>query len=479
MVKEYLYKIDKYIFKEVVKEFNNIYGQNKTAPLASGIFLKLPIIINLVKLPSVDYSKLETSFTAYTKMGNEAEVYFDFFYSEDKDLPKLFKLIEQYQTFWAYVYQHEILHILLKHATTAFDKRMIRIAKEIKLGLDDNTIHKFINYAEDYFINYSIKDLTESSSTGINILLDKGLYDSTYHSKKMSDIEILKDLLENSKVNTTPIDGTDYELQEVTDGKGNTTVQIKKVGTGSGNTSEPSESNSNGNSSTLTDEQLANLAQSINSVIQSQAKGSQAAIIAEELFESIKINTDWFKKLKTTFERDVYYMTHNYYTKWSNLNNKYRSIFKSPKKYYLDTKLEIVLSIDQSGSMPQDSLQKLLYLMEDKGKSISKLTVLIHDTEISKEFVLESDYGIDTNPQFKDALATRYQSGGTSHSSVFKWLQTNIKNPQETIYISFSDNYSNIEQVWTNYPILKQLKTYLVCPVNNPMKVPTVNIMME
>jgi len=476
MVKEYLHKIDKYVFKSVVKEFNNMYGQNKTAPLASGVFLKLPIIVNLVKMPSVDYSELMTSFTAYTKIGNEAEVYFDFFYSNDKDLPKLFKLIEKHQTLWAYIYQHEILHILLKHVTTAFDKRMVRIAKEIQPSLDDNTIHQYINYAFDYFINYSIKDLTESKSAGLNLLLEKGLYDNTYHSKKMSDIEILKDLLSNSKVTTTQIGDTGYELQEITDSKGNTTAQIRKTGTGSDNTEE----NTNEGNSTLTDEQLSNLAQSINSVIQSQAKGSQSAQMVEELFESIKINTNWFKKLKTTFERDVYYMTHNYYTKWSNLNNKYRSIFKSPKKYYLDSKLEIVLSIDHSGSMNTVDLQKLLYLMESKSKDINKLTVIIHDTEIVKEFTLESDgYDISQNSQFKEALATRYAVGGTAHTECFKYLQDNIKNPQETIYISFSDNYSTIEEDWNKFPILKHIKTYLVCPVNNPMQVPAVNIMME
>jgi len=470
MVKEYLYKIEKYIYKEIAKEFNTVYGLNKTAPLASGVFLKLPIRVELVKLPEVDYSALFKAFTAHAKFDNESEVFFKFFYSSDKDLPKLFKLIESNPTFWAYLYQHEILHILLKHVTSSFDKRMVRIVKSIKPELSDKVAHDYINRAEDYFINYSIKDLTESVSQGISTLTTEGLYDEGYRSNKLSDIQILEDLLKTTKIESSPIGDTGYEVQKITDGKGNVTVQINDI-----DASKPKEGQGEGQP----DSELTDLAQSINSTIQSQAKGSKAAATSNELFNSIQINTDWFKKLKTTFERDVYYMTHNYYTKWSNLNNKYRSIFKSPKKYYLDSKLEIVLSIDQSGSMPQDSLQKLLYLMEDKGSSIAKLTVLIHDCAISKEFVLESDYGIDTNPQFRTALATRYQSGGTSHIPVFEWLQTNMKNPAETIYISFSDNYSDIEQSWGNYPILRQIRSYLVCPVANKMNVPAVNILME
>jgi len=473
MVNDYKYKIEKFIYKEIAKEFNTVYGLNKTAPLASGIFLKLPIRVQLVKLPEVDYSNIFTAFTAYTKLSNESEVFFTFFYATDKDLPKLLKLLEKHSTFWAYVYQHEVLHILLKHVTASYSKRMQRLAETFKSGLSDEVKHSYINRAEDYFINYSIKDLTNSTSTGIATLTKEGLYNSTYHSSKLSDVQILEDLLKNTTIKSCPIGDSGYELQEITDGQGNKSVQINNI---------DAEAQSGANGTTggeSIDTQLADLAESINSTIQTQAKGSSAAAITDELFGSIKINTDWFKKLKTTFERDVYYMTHNYYTKWSNLNNRYRSIFKSPKKYYLDTKLEIVLSIDQSGSMPRDSLQKLLYLMEEKGSSISKLTVLIHDVDISKEFVLESDYGIDTNHDFKKALATRYQSGGTSHAHVFKWLQENIHNPEEAIYISFSDNGSDIKQVWGNYPILRRMKTYLVCPINNPMAVPAVNILME
>jgi len=472
MVKEYQNKIERYVYKSVAKELNTVYGLNKTAPLASGIFLKLPIRIQLIKLPEVDYSNIFTAFTAYTKLSNESEVFFEFFYATDKDLRKLLKLLEKHSTFWAYVYQHEVLHILLKHVTDSYTKRMQRITETYKPGLSEQVKHSYINRAEDYFINYSIKDLTESTSQGIATLTTEGLYDSTYHSKKLSDVQILEDLLKNTTIKSCPIGDSGYELQEITDGKGNKTVQINNIDAENKSDGKDSSDNS-------IDTQLSDLAESINSTIQTQAKGSSAAAVTNNLFGSIKINTDWFKKLKTTFERDVYYMTHNYYTKWSNLNNRYRSIFKSPKKYYLDTKLEIVLSIDQSGSMPKDSLQKLLYLMEDKGKSISKLTVLIHDVDISKEFVLESDYGIDTNPDFKKALATRYQAGGTSHNHVFKWLQENIHNPEEAIYISFSDNGSDIEQVWNNYPILRYMKTYLVCPISNPMKVPAVNILME
>ena len=481
MVQEYLHKITKFIYKEIAKELNQMYlGSNaKTAPLATGLFLKLPINIQLIQQQNVNYDdNNKPFFSAYTKIDNEVEVYIDFFYSNEKDLSKLFDKINDLCYFWAYVYQHELLHILLKHVTKPFYSRMLRIVRELKPDMNEYTAHSFINNAEDYFINYSISDLvTDTSSKGLNYLLDNGLYNSTYHNKGMSDIEILRDLLKNSTVNQQQLDNN-YILETTIDSQKNQTAVIKPIS----NNSTDNGDNSNNPSNTVSediDSKLVDLAQSINSTIQSSAKGSKSATITAELFNSIQVSTNWFKKLKTSFKRDVYYMTSDFYTKWTNLNNKYRQIFKSPKKYYLDYKLEIVLSIDQSGSMPQDSLQKLLYVLEEEGAKISKLTVLIHDTDISKEFLLESDYDITTNSQFKEALATRYQSGGTSHDTVFKWLQSNIKDSSKTIYISFSDNYSDIEETFFKYPVMRKIKSYLVCPVNNPIKVPAINITME
>ena len=484
----WLFNTEKYIYKEVAKELNNMYGQTTTAPMSVGLFLKVPIRIQLIQQDSVNHTSLMESFSAYTKLGNEVEIFFDFFYSDEKSLKTLTKLIEKHSTFWAYVYQHELLHILFKHITKSFNSRMTRIAKECKPNLDESTLHHYINVAEDYFINYCIKDVIQTtSSVGFGTFISNGLYNQSYHLAKLCDIDILRKILDDVNVTSQSL-GNGYSVQTTTDANGNRTVTITKDGNSPGeqsdqpgnSTDKSSGKPSNSSGSGLSDTELSDLASAVNNVIQSHAKGSQSATAVNELFTSIQVNTDWFKKLKTRFKRDVYYATHDYYTKWTNLNNKYRQLFKSPKKYYLDSKLEIVLSIDQSGSMPQDSLQKLLYLMEAEGKKISKLTVLIHDTHITKMFILDSDYGIDSNPNFKTALATRYQSGGTSHADCFKWLQDNIKDPSKTIFISFSDNYSTIKEDWCKFPIMKKIKTYLVCPVNNPMRITgAVDILME
>jgi len=472
-MKTWLFNTERYIYKEVAKELNQMYGQTATAPMSVGLFLKVPIRIQLIQQPSVNHKELMQSFSGYTKLGNEVEIFFDFFYSDEESLKTLTRLIEKHSSFWAYVYQHELLHILLKHITKPFDSRMLRIARGCKPQLDETIIHFYINAAEDYFINYSIKDIIQTTlSNGFNTFIYKVLYNNSYHEAKLSDIDILRKILDELKITSQSL-GNGYSVQTTESSNGNKTISITKDGTGSGSNNKSTE-----NDSGLSDTELADLASSVNNIIQSHAKGSTSADILNEKFSSIRVNTDWFKKLRTQFKRDVYYATHDYYTKWTNLNNKYRQIFKSPKKYFLDSKLEIVLSIDQSGSMPQDSLQKLLYLMEGEGKKISKLTVLIHDTEVTETFILDSDYGIHTNPNFETALATRYQSGGTAHTECFKWLQENIKDPSKTIYMSFSDNYSDISTAIKQYPIMRLLTSYFICPVNNPVKGVT-NILME
>ena len=117
----------------------------------------------------------------------------------------------------------------------------------------------------------------------------------------------------------------------------------------------------------------------------------------------------------------------------------------------------------------------MLYIFEKHSKQITQLFVLIHDTQVVKEFEIWSDYDIKTNPNFVDALSHRFAVGGTSHYDVFKrideMLKEGIVDPEKTIYISFSDNYSDIPASWEKFPRLKKLSTTFLAPVQNPVNV--------
>lgn len=466
-INEFIKQTEDFCYKEVAKNTNLILGKNKTASLSTGMFLKLPMVIAVEKahapLPKLN-KELESFmpyFSAYTKHGNTSEVYFTFLYHTDKDLKHISRELVRHGTFLAFVYMHEVQHILRKHITNSYNTMMTSICGDVAFP------NELINIAEDHAINYSIKDLFLISPLAKEwpVIEAIGMYDPEYHQNKLSDIEILKDLLKKDHP-ITKQQVSDMLSQITCDGK--TTNQPTEAMSSTESTSEDSKSDKTSTTSDDADMALSDLSESLQDIITSNTKGTAAGELFENLFSSIKVNVAWFSKLKKSFKRKVYYMTHDYTTSWANLNNTYRRIYKSPKKQFMEDSLEIVLSIDHSGSVGTEALQKLLYLMEETSKQITKLTVLIHDTKIVKEFVIEDEYDIANSLKFNTALATRYVVGGTSHSDVFRWLDENVDDMTKTIYLSYSDNYSDINTEWVKYPKFRNLTSYFVCTTNNP-----------
>jgi len=474
--KEFIKLAENYIYKEIAKNSNLLFGKNKTSALSTGLFLKLPIEITLEKVNKPFEQKLLKElhtmgerFSAYVKTEDTVKVYFTFFYYDEKDIKALANNLQYRSVFFTFVYMHELQHILRKHITKSYHTMMLKIADK---ALYPNQL---INIAEDYAINYSLKDLFTISKLNTNwIEIERfGLYNNEYHKQEMSDIDILKDLLENGKKVSITSLGNGFEEVSI---KGKKSIQPE--------TSENGQEESNGNgSSNLSDDldiSLSDLSESLQNIIKDTTKGTKAGELIEKMFNSIKINVAWFKKIKNNFKRHVYYKTHDFSTNWSNLNNTYRKIYKSPKKEFIDNRINIILSVDHSGSVVTEELQKLLYLIESESKKINKLTVLIHDTRVVKTFILEDEYDISKSPEFKKALSTRHVVGGTSHDDVFKTIQKmKIKDPNQMIYMSFSDNYSDIEETIGKYSIMKKLTNYWVCTINNPVKVNGTNILIN
>jgi len=307
-IKEFIKETEDFVYKEVAKNSNLIMGKNKTASLSTGLFLKLPIVVSVEKskssLPKI-YKELETfvpHFSAYTKMGNTAEVFFTFLYNTEKDLDKIFKELPRHGAFFAFVYMHEVQHILRKHITSSYETMMQRIAGDIAFP------HEAINIAEDHAINYSLKDLFIISplKTKWTEIEKIGHYNQDYHAKKMSDIEILKDMAEND-TQITKNQISDMLSQITCDGK--TTNQLSEQPSNSSNNEEDSSDNSKDKVSTSIDDMdnsLSDLSESLQDIITSNLKGSQAGELFEQLFDSIKVETGWFKKIKASFKRQVY-----------------------------------------------------------------------------------------------------------------------------------------------------------------------------
>lgn len=485
-IKEFIRTTENHIYKEVAKNLNLLLGKNKTASLSTGIFLKLPIDVSIEKvnepLPKLhkELKSFMSYFSAYVKMESDPKVYFKFLYHDEKDLRAISNHLNRHNMFYAFVYMHEVQHIIRKHTTSTYNNLMLRIADDVVQA------HELINVAEDYAINYSIKDLFISAgfTSKWNEIQEIGLYNGQYHKDQMSDMDILRDIIKQNKPLTkTPL--SDMLSAIEFDGK---TINQPTEGYAQGESGKDADGEGDAKdehvdkistASDDVDEALSDLSASIKDIISSNTKGTKAGDLFETMFSAISVDTGWFKKIKASFKRQVYYKTHDYTTSWANLNNTYRRIYKAPKKQFIDSKINIILSVDHSGSMATEDLQRLLYLIESESTRIGTLTVLIHDTRIVKEFVIENEYDIAECPEFKEALATRYVSGGTSHACVFEHIQgMNLKDPNMYIYMSFSDNYSDIDNVFGNYPAMRHLTNYWVCTENNPVNVIGTNIMM-
>jgi len=429
------YDLEEFITSECIKNVNLLFGKSKNNKLSLGLFLQVPIKINLSKVNfDLKFDKLLDFSTYYVNLGNSVEIHFDFLYKEEEDIEKIMKVVQEEMNLLSFIYVHELSHIMRKHNTPSYNRMMVNIVRTTLPNINDAKCHEMINIAEDYAINYAIKSLMPSSMW--NEIESNVLYNKDYEINRMSDIEILKDIDKNINFKQLSPEYTKSQRG------------IGKVNKSSGGSVEEAE---------MVDELISNLSDSLKSTMAGSLSDSQI----EDLFKSKKVDTGFVKKLKASMQRRVYKHTNNSYSSWSGLNNKYRKIFKSPKRVFLEDKINIVLLVDSSGSVSTDSLAKLLYVIESMSRKIETLTVMIHDTKVVKTTVLTNTNDIQDNPKFIETMATRVTVGGTSHKEPLQDMLEILKSSKNhTIPIIFSDFYSDLESL--NLAEIKRYDPYWI-----------------
>lgn len=467
--KEFIYKSSNFIFKEVAKNVNQLCGLNKTSSMIANLFANLPLevearYIETMPKPSKKLNALNEFTHAYIKHDDSSKVYIAFFYKTEKQLDRIYKAIEKHPTFFAYLYMREALKLVRFMNTVTHYRMMSNIISSQDPSIPVNQHYRLSQVACNYAVNNLIKKLFINSA--ISGTLDKVLEGQHYNSSYsgLAEQDIVRDLVESNPNATPAITKLDenFSYDELLN-------QVFSL------TDFPIEKNESISTS---------LGQSIETHLANMSRGGGSESIFAEFFKAKKVKTGWFKKLTAKFTREVFYKTNTFTSQWSSLNLTYRKKFKAPNAKYEDNSLAVVLSVDHSGSVSTDGLQKLLYLFEKHSKKITKLIVLVHDTEIVKEFNLESNFDIKSNPDFKIALAHRFAVGGTSHFKVFERIDTLIANkevdPDKCIYISFSDNMSDIPESWKHFKNLQKMSTTFLSPINNPVDIKgTTDITME
>jgi hypothetical protein len=456
-------------YNKITPILNKIAGLGTNDQFSIGMFLKLGINfefeydkevgkIGETRTPEEQIKELFKRLSAYVKLQDDnfeknSAVVIKIRIKDDNELEEVLELLEEpaVVSFMAFVYLHEVQHILRKHNTEAFNSLMKNVILKTKGSefiekIGDQGVHKFLNIAEDYAINYALIDLfglstdTEVEKLGFLVSNSGILYKTKYVDK--SEIDILKIILDDDEIvqNITEYGvGQDGRLGDLIEDLADW-AKSQKGKKKSNNTSDD-------------DKELDAMASAIQKVIDKNA-GKAGFKLAGLVKNSIKVDVRWFDRLQQGFYNFVNKKTKNSVANWNNLDNKLRHVYKAPTRKNIEKTVDLVVSVDQSGSISYDSLGKLLYLFEKKAKSIDTLTMLFHDTEIAHVDVFEGRFNAK---EVVASVKARHCGGGTSHKEVFKWLDENIskRDLKRKIFISFSDNYSDIEQEYNNYSAIK------------------------
>ena len=515
------------LFKKIILDLNKILRQKSAAGAGMEFLMKFPVEFKIVKVnsdfESENNDKGKDAYAhlrAYTMKGVQWKLFIEFLQyknEKEKDVERYIKYLSNQHL--AVIYLHEVQHIIRLHLTDAVDSKMKSIIKKFKPEMPESAMHPTINIAEDFAINWAIREITDSPKE----FFEFGMYKKEFHDEKLNEYQILEKMLEdeNFKINTSTMslsgnqnnqsqdqsqngqgqdgqnqgqnsqdqsqngqgqDQSDQNQSQDQNQNGQGEIKITKIEydgktiysdieaskQASKTSDESQEGSQNGKPS---DSELADLVQQLSQTMKDALeKGNFPNHIKGHLLPEVPVNVDWVKKLKKSLKNLVNYNSQDYYSNWKNLNNKLRHIAKFPKHEHIENNINLYLSIDQSGSMSDEDLGKILYAIKKISKQLKKITVLIHDTDIAA--VYESKE-VPTLKELREFIGKRVACGGTSHQKVFEYLdQIKIDPDQRPIYISYSDNYSDIDEYWSSFKNKKNfVGMYFIAPKEGSAKI--------
>jgi predicted metal-dependent peptidase len=392
--------------------------------------------------------------TRDTDRGNPNRMIVHLIFSKDKELTwdKFFdKLIHtngsHFHNMTAFVYMHEAMHILMRHFDYYLNQSYYSLVSGVRPEYNEDQISNILNHAFDYWINAYLLEKASSNSV-IHSFKNhpekfSGLYDPNLSPKiGLTQQEIVIKLAKESEI----------ETKQLMDANGNhwgetTTITIN--GNSSTTVSVDGNHDININDMNQNDSNIQEVGEVLGNVrrdLLDKSRGSGKVGGFSELGVDYSVPTDWFKYLKSSLFTLSQKYTSTYDQTWSKLKNKMRHIAPMPGRIYYKKEMAIIVSIDQSGSMSDADLEKINYVVTQLAKKSVFTEILLHDTSVAerKRFQGKRFQGI------KDFVTHRVAFGGTSHKEVFEIIKE-IKNEKKTrklIYLSFSDNFSDIEHVY-------------------------------
>ena len=221
----------------------------------------------------------------------------------------------------------------------------------------------------------------------------------------------------------------------------------------------------------------------------SKIKGTGVRDLFEGIGLPISIDMEWEKELI----RHVDNMTSNILgdttqATWIKPNIYTRHIAYLPGRIKVPQAVPVIYVLfDQSGSMSNNIIRKINYVIEYFYKKKYDLNVLIHDDSSDADDVTVCEFRPSLHGAYSDEMrldelvSSRIRCGGTSHKGVFDLMERYIEDVTSSskkynvqYVLVCSDLYSDIEQIWQNYKwprLLNDSNIYALCPEPD-MKLP-------
>ncbi len=381
-----------------------------------------------------------------------------------------------YHNTLAFIYMHEAMHILLRHYDFYLNSTYENIIKGIRNDLSEDHMHKLMNHAFDYYNNGYLLEQASQGSVIHNFIQPNSdfmyLYDPNLSPKILQQSEIVQKLAKDAEIKSEPIkNAAGEEIGEFTQItiNGNTSTSISMNGGNADIIQQPRETTAEQEINEVLDSARANLLE--------KTRGSDSTGTLSKLGVSYEVPTDWFKLLKNSLFTMVRHHTSNYEQTWGKIKNKMRHVAMMPGKVYYEKELAVIVSIDQSGSMSDDDLEKINYVVTELAKKAVFVEIMLHDTRVAerKKFIGKQFVGI------RDFVTNRVACGGTSHKEVFDNIDDIRKQNPKTklIYLSFSDNWSDIDQVYPAELFKKITPYWITTDERNTVNVPGMQISLE
>lgn len=454
---EFKEEIELVIIKDMVKDVNKMLGASKTAFLSTSLLLKLKPVFVAVEdeyatLPKAStIEDLDDIFKAYIPFDDPTIVIFEIAFNNKKTLKRALKLATKHGSYFAFHYIKHLHATLAQVNTVAYQQAIMKAVKDKE--------HPFAIASSAIDRSTTTNALKTLKASGVNI---KGLSDVVEPlttssldnelealANEMSDKSVTKIPKFIRKLRIKPIEHIDEALEVVSDhaqGAGS-------FGYESGASKESI---------------IVDLSQAMAHTLSSSCKGTAVGDIMAASFESNHIDALWFDNLGKSLASQIIEKSHEGYASWGNLSKTKRHLYHSPIRISSEHKLNLYVTIDQSGSVSTGDLQKILSIFEQYSHLISSAVVMHHTGAVIQQYSLDDSYGdLTEHPEFDASFACRHGNGGTSHldcvKRIAKHIRKNDVDPERAIWLSFSDNYSDLEDVCvTEHEIMDKLEKYFV-----------------